>query len=164
MFIFYSYSNNIKLASFLFFFFFQLSNTRIFQRSFRSSRELYGKKKKEKCFKSKDSRFSIQNLIFSIVNLRYILLQSERLISLIHNPLTPECLFENSSISKKNRTFSESNDLPRLDTILSPIHEKKTNDKKERSHFHHTYTDRNHRLAKPSWKIFWVISSPRIAA
>lgn len=93
-------TSNLPVFSF-FFFFFQLSNTRIFQRSFRSSRELYGKKKKEKCFKSKDSRFSIQNLIFSIVNLRYILLQSERLISLIHNPLTPECLFENSSISKK---------------------------------------------------------------
>lgn len=76
----------------------------------------------------------------------------------IHNPLIPECPVENSFISKKNpNLFRNQRSVSTL--FLSSYPREKRRDKKERSFPFPPYTDRNHRLAKPSWKIFWVISS-----
>lgn len=77
----------------------------------------------------------------------------------IHNPLIPECPVENSFISKKNPNLFRNQRS--VSTLFPSSHprEKRRRDKKERSFPFPPYTDRNHRLAKPSWKIFWVISS-----
>lgn len=76
----------------------------------------------------------------------------------IHNPLISERPVENSFISKKNpNLFRNQRSVSTL--FLSSYPREKRRDKKERSFPFPPYTDRNHRLAKPSWKIFWVISS-----